>query len=166
MADSGFNITGSSTMNSLYSINVPASYSIDIASSNTFFWGCGIPASFVDNSASTNYTLCQFSGVGLKSKWRKGLDAVFEQMAGDTFRIWRSDFVKVELMRDAAGQNGYIIQDSSTNLVIFDVASGVPTEILKYDKSTGAWVINNMPTSSAGLTTGALWNNSGVVNIV
>ena len=33
-------------------------------------------------------------------------------------------------------------------------------------RDDGVIIASNLPTSSAGLPTGALWNNSGVINIV
>jgi len=43
--------------------------------------------------------------------------------------------------------------------------AGGPTDRLTITNS-GVIIIHNMPTSSVGLSTGSLWNNSGVVNIV
>ena len=37
---------------------------------------------------------------------------------------------------------------------------------LMYVRNDGVVLMNNLPTSSAGLPSGALWNNSGVINIV
>ena len=37
---------------------------------------------------------------------------------------------------------------------------------LLYVRNDGVVLMNNLPTSSAGLPSGALWNNSGVINIV
>jgi hypothetical protein len=164
VGDSGIEIKTGCNNNAFYSLNFP-SIQIDSGVTNTTFYSCGIPSSYTDNGTQTNYTLCNVAGVGLKSQWDKVLDAILEQKSGNTFRLWRSDFAKIELMRDRDGQNGYIIQDSVTDLVVLKVASGVSTEILRFDLSTGAWRVLNMPTSSAGLTSGSLWNNSGVVNV-
>lgn len=39
------------------------------------------------------------------------------------------------------------------------------SEGIKFDSAAGEYVFLNLPTSAAGLPTGALWNNAGVINV-
>jgi hypothetical protein len=57
--------------------------------------------------------------------------------------------------------NAYIWNAANTSLLF-----GTNDTLRVTIKNTGVVNIANMPTSSAGLSAGDLWNNSGVVNIV
>jgi len=45
-------------------------------------------------------------------------------------------------------------------------ADGTSTEAFKFDAKTGKVNFSSLPTSSSGLSSGDLWNDSGTVKIV
>ena len=55
--------------------------------------------------------------------------------------------------------------DTSASTTGFKVASSVNTSLLEV-KNNGVINASNLPTSSAGLSSGDIWNNAGVLNIV
>jgi hypothetical protein len=62
--------------------------------------------------------------------------------------------------------NSNNIVTSSGNLTISTVASSGTGNITLAKAATGNLIFSGLPTSSAGLPTGAVWNNLGVLNIV
>ena len=48
----------------------------------------------------------------------------------------------------------------------FGLKNGANTVMLSADLSTGGIIMPNLPTSSAGLPSGALWNDAGTLKIV
>ena len=66
----------------------------------------------------------------------------------------------------ALDMNGQAIKSGSGNLTISTTSSTGAGTITLAPKALGNLILLNIPTSSAGLPTGALWNNLGVLNIV
>lgn len=89
------------------------------------------------------------------------LDAIIN-MGGSAGTITNATGLKVAMSNFAAG-------DTITNLVGIDIdVSGAGTTTTRYSMKLAGGNVNiqNLPTSSAGLSTGDIWNNSGVLTIV
>jgi type 1 fimbria pilin len=62
--------------------------------------------------------------------------------------------------------NGNSVKTTVGNLIIDASSSAGTGSIIETLKAGGNLIINNLPTSSAGLPTNAVWRNGNVLNIV
>ena len=103
-----------------------------------------------------------------------GTDAMVSYTIGtslwEQYREWQVRSIvtnNIHMIRDIEGRWLFSNDATGTDTPATDTRIKVASDGLDYALKTDARVLMaSLPTSSAGLATGELWNNSGVINIV